>query len=126
MHIIVDLEGYYDWEPQAEGEPAPTEADVIALLFKPGQNGKWLKKVTKAQDTHTEIRLPEAEIQDCLAHFARVGTPKTRAKLVAWYLDEKIMPHHASTEHIVDVHVEGEPEVEAFLRSYFGCASRSA
>lgn len=121
MHIIVDLKGYYDWVPQPEGEAAPTEADLLALRYKSSQDGKFLKKVSLAGDTHTEIRMPEAEIQDCLAHYERVGMGKTRAKLVAWYLEEKIMPHHAHPDCIVDVHVEGEPDVEAFLRAFFNC-----
>src|SRR5258708_1087427 len=118
MHIVVDLAGYYDWQPLSAGVE-PTEADITALRVKPTLDGKWLMKITVDEPTHTTISLPEVEIEDCMAHFERQGVARTRAQVVAWYLAEKVMPHHAHPDHFESIHVDGEPEVEKFLNQYF-------
>jgi hypothetical protein len=117
MLITIGLSSYYDWEPTDE---APTQADIMALKAKPGSNGKWLKKAVKSASTHTTINLPEAEIQNCMAHFERIGLPRTRERTVAFYIEEKTMPHHAHPDHWESIEVHDEPEVEAFLKNYFG------
>src|SRR6266852_420302 len=116
MLIIVDLSAFYDWEPT---DRIPTDAEVSALRAKPGHNGKWLERVVKQTPTHTTISLHESEIENCVAHFERVGAPKTREKVVAWYLEEKVMPHHAHPDHWTNISVHEEPGVEKFLRRYF-------
>lgn len=123
MYISIDLEAYYDWAPS---DSLPTKEDVLALQAKPAQDGKWLKKIIIQQPTHTDINLPESEIQSCLAHFERIGAPKTRQRLIAWYLEEKVMPHHAHTNHFVKVNVHDEPEIEAFLNTYFETQTEAA
>lgn len=116
MNIVIDVAAYYDWEPMAS---APAEGDVLALKAKAADNGKWLKKVLKESATHTVVSMPESEILDCMAHFARRGAPKTRARTVAWYLEEVVMPHHSHPEHFTKIVVHDEPEVEEYLNKYF-------
>lgn len=116
MHIVIDVAAYYDWEPM-EGDPS--QADILGLKAKPAENGKWLKKVLVKAATHTTINMPESEIQDCMAHFARIGAPKSRARTVAWYLEEKVMPHHSHPDHFLKIQCHDEPEVEAVLNKYF-------
>jgi hypothetical protein len=116
MMITIDVEKYYDWEPM-EGEPSAE--DRLALKAKVGQDGKWLKKVVKENQSYTQVNLPDQEIDYCMAHFERIGSPKSREKVVAWYLEEKVMPHHAHPDHFMKVTVHDEPEVEAFLNKYF-------
>ncbi len=123
MLITIDLAAYYDWEPMTG---TANEADIMALRAKPGQDGKWLKKVVKETETHTTISLHEAEIQDCMAHFEKVGSPKTRAQTVLWYLTEKVMPHHAHPDHWVHISVHDEPAVESFLNKYFDMSAEDA
>lgn len=120
MQIVINISAYYDWENTTD---VPAQEDLLALRYKPGQDGKWLKKVVKAKDTHTEISLPEAEIYDCMAHFERVGMPRTRARVVAWYLEEKVMPHHAHPDHWIKVSVHDEPDIEKALNKYFNLDS---
>ncbi len=117
MYIIITLSAYYDWEQHNNAQP--TQEDITALRAKPTQDGKWLKKVTKQKNTYTEINLPEAEIADCMAHFERLGMPKSREKVVAWYLGEKIMPHHAHEDHWLKISVHDEPKIEAYLNRIF-------
>ncbi len=116
MYIVITLSAHYDWEIH-NGQP--TQEDITALRFKPTQDGKWLKKVTKTKQTYTEINLPEAEIADCMAHFERTGMPKTRERVVAWFLGEKVMPHHAHEDHWIKISVHDEPKIEAFLNRTF-------
>ncbi len=116
MHIVIDVAAYYDWEPM---EGTPEEADILALRAKPTQNGEWLKKVLVEKESHTTINMPESAIQDCMEHFARTGAPKSRARTVAWYLEEKVMPHHAHPDHFIKISVHDEPEVEKALNKYF-------
>ena len=116
MLITVDLAASYDWEPSSE--PADP-ADVLALRAKPGIDGTSLRRVTKPGPTHTSIGLPETELANLDAHFERVGAPKTRERIVAWMLEEKIMPHHAHPSDWRHIAVHEEPAVESFLNLYF-------
>jgi hypothetical protein len=116
MQIVIELTAHYDWEPM-DGQAS--QADIMALRAKPSQDGKWLKKVTKNILTHTAINLQEAEIENCMKHFARIGLPKTRARTIAWYLEEKVMPHHAASEHWTKISVHDEPAIETFLNKHF-------
>jgi hypothetical protein len=118
MQIIIDVEKHYDWDEYPEGQ-FPSEEEILALKAKPSEKGKWLKRVVKDVETFTTVNLPEQEIQNCFDHFTRIGAPKSRAKVVAWYLEEKVMPHHAHPDHFVKFTVEHEPEIEAFLNTYF-------
>lgn len=119
MRISIDVSGHYDWVPLPADASEPTEADVKALLVKPHHAGGWLMKVKVDRDTHTDISIPESQIADLMEHHERQGAPKRRSAVVAWLLEEKVMPHHAHVDHFVKVHVQDEPEVEAFLNSYF-------
>lgn len=116
MIIVIDVEAFYDWIPTTE---KPSEADVLALKYKPSDNGKWLKKTVVEKQTHTYVSLPEEQIQDCMAGFERRGAPKSRARTVAWYLEEITMPHNAHPDHFLKITVHDEPEVEAYLNKYF-------
>lgn len=119
MTIVIGLKKYYDWDPT---DTRPADAEFTALKAKVGQDGKYLKRVKKdapGGKTETLITIPESEIENCMAHFARIGSPKTRAKVVAWYLEEKTMPHHASVEDYISIDVDGEPDVAKFLSKYF-------
>jgi hypothetical protein len=120
MIITIQLSKFYDWEP---AETPPSVEEIKSLRAKPGQNGEWLKRIEKAApggQTETYVNLPETEIQDCMAQFERNGNNKTRAKVVAWYIEEKIMPHHADiSKAFLSAQVEGEPAVQAYLNKYF-------
>jgi hypothetical protein len=116
MLITVDVSAFYDWEPH---DGVPSEEDLLALRAKPSQDGKSLKRVLKHADTQTQIGLPEAEIRNLMAHFERTGAPKSRERVVAFYLEDKVMPHHAHPDHWTGISVHDEPDVEAYLRNYF-------
>ena len=122
MLIVINVNSYYDWEDM-EGQP--TQEDILALRAKPSQSGKWLKKVVKTKDTHTEINLPETQIKTCVEHFERIGAPKSRNKVVAWFLEEKIAPHHAHPDNFTSIQVHGDPGLENFLNTYFNCKVES-
>jgi hypothetical protein len=119
MRVIIDVKAHYDWLPLPPDAAAPSDADVKALRVKPSHSGGWLMKVRKERDTHTEIVIPEAQIQDLMEHYERIGSPKRRGAVVAWLLEEKVMPHHAHGDDFVKCTVEGEPDVETFLNQYF-------
>lgn len=118
MNIMIFVNKYFDWEPIDKNQ-VPSQEDVLAMKYKPAMDGSWLKKIEKQQETYTQINLPESEIQDCFAHFERIGRPKSRERLVAWYLEEQIMAHHAPISSWTNIEVAGEPEVESFLKTYF-------
>lgn len=126
MLIAINVNAYYDWEPVPDDEVALLRADaeklqaeLLGLRLKPALNGGLLRKVIVEEPSQTTVSLPEAEIVDCMAHFARIGSPKSRAQLVAWYLTEKVMPHHAHASHFSNIGVADEPEVEKFLNVFF-------
>lgn len=132
MLIHIDVAAYYDWEevPAAEAESlrkdeAKLSAEFTALRMKSSQNGGILRKVLVEQPSTTTIGMPESEIAYCTEHFERVGSPKSRGQLVAWYLAEKTMPHHAHASHFRKIIVESEPDVEKFLNSYFSTGSEA-
>lgn len=119
MQIQIKLDHFYDWEPHPE--PAMiTQEDIELKRVKQNHSGTWLRKIVKEADTHTDISLAEQEIKDCLDHFIRIGgTYQKRHQVVAWYLADKILPHHAHPDHIKAITVEGEPDVQAYLEAYF-------
>lgn len=130
MHIVLDVSSYFEWEPLNEAEVAALkedkpklDADLQALRLKYALNGDLLRKVLIEAPSQTFVDMPEAQIVDCMEHFKRVGSPKSRAQTAAWYLSEKTMPHNAHAGHITRIEVEQEPEVEKFLNSYFSISS---
>lgn len=152
MKVIIDVAAYYEWEPcatpvfiyekqnvrQADGTDKLQDVIVGAKLdgeeiplsdIKQNHVGVWLEKVLVERETHTDIAIPECQIVDLVAHFARKGVKKTRKQIVAEYLAEKIMPDHAHPEHYFDITVEDEPankpaELAAFLKMYFEVSER--
>lgn len=116
MYIVVELTGYYEWESM---DTTPPKEDIMALRAKPGQDGKWLKKVQKEKDTYTEINLPEASVKNYMEHSDRIGMPKTRERVVAMFIEERIMTHHAHQDNWVKISVHDDPKVEAYLNKYF-------
>ncbi len=119
MQITVQITGYFDWVPAAP-EDEPTEAEILRMDYKQDAGGDWLKKVLIDEATETQISIPESQITTLLEHFERVGTPKTREQTYAWFIEEKIMPHHAPMPLWTYMLVQSEPETEAFLNQRFG------
>jgi hypothetical protein len=120
MQIVVQVSGFTDWVPVKDQKFTPSDEDLLALKFKQSADGKWLAKTLIDTPSETAVSLPPQEIQDCFEHFERVGTPKSRDHVVAWYLEEKVMPHNAPPECWVSIQVEGEPDLQTFLANRFG------
>lgn len=121
MHIQIDVGEFFDWEPY---DGTPTEDEIKALLVKPASNGGWLEKVVVEQPSHTAININDAEIKDCQDAFARKGRVWSRARVVAWYLEEQVMQHHAPQTAWTNIHVLDEPEVEAELKRFFNIGGK--
>lgn len=119
MRISIDVKAHYDWDPLPPGTEEPTEEDMKALRVKPHHAGGWLMKVRRERVTNTDIGIPEDQIQNLMDHYERQGTTKRRETVVAWLLEEKVMPHHAHPNDFVKISVHDEPEVEKFLNNYF-------
>lgn len=120
MRVVVYQTHFYDWERVPEGVKV-TEDDFKAMRARVlHDNSVGMRVLKPAPDglTHTEFGIPEASIEDCMKHFERVGTSKTRSQTVA-FLVEKALPGHGKAEHITKVEVHDEPEVEQFLNNYF-------
>lgn len=116
MLITIKLSSYYDWTPM---EGVPSDAEISGLKVKPSQGGSWLKRVVVDKPTYTQIGIPESEIANCIDYFERIGAPKTRARVIAWYLEDKIMPHHAHPSHWSSIQVHDDLEMEKALLTYF-------
>lgn len=119
MRISIDVKGYYDWAQLPVDAAEPTEADIKALRVKPSHMGGWLMKIKVAKPSHTDVSIPESQITEIMEHHERAGAPKRRGAVVAWFLEEKVMPHHSHVDDFEKISVHDEPEVEAFLNSYF-------
>ena len=115
MNIIINLKAYFDWESMDDMH-IPSEEEMLALKYKPGSDGKILKKVRKEVITHNLTSLPESEIQSVMEHFERVGAPKSRNRVIAWYLEEKIFPHHFQLSDIESFETDDE-SVTQFLNN---------
>lgn len=126
MNVVFILKAFYEWE-KAPPEAVPTdpvllEAALKSVRLKKNANDDgWLQKVILTEDTHASVGIPDEEINKRLAHQERIGAPKTRQSVVAWFLEEIHLPHLAHPTHIVRVHVDGELSVEKYLNMYFGC-----
>lgn len=123
MNITIYLKAYFEWMPAQTGDisddPEIREAAEKAMKIKPAVGGGWLIKTVVEEETHTTIGVPEALIEERLTHFADKGIKKSRASVVGWILEELTMPHHGHPTHFSKICVEGEPDTERFLNSYF-------
>jgi hypothetical protein len=118
MNIRIFLKAYFDWQPYGVLPPKKElELAAAGLKAKQDTEGKWLVRTVRLRETHTDICIPEAQITSLQAHWDRLGRPKSRAKTVAWYIEEVVMPHHSANEHWLRITVDGEPKVEAFLNA---------
>jgi hypothetical protein len=115
MIIAIDLDAYYEWEPAAEGYE-PTEDERLALAYKPGGAGGWLKKVlVDDADTHTAINIPESEFLDAAMAAKAKGKGFSRGVFAAWYIDEVVMRHHAPSHAFKKITVHDDPALESLL-----------
>src|SRR6266446_986514 len=117
MNIVVYLNGFYDWEPVPE-EVTVTDADVIAKRVKPSSSGGWLMRVSKKQDTYTQIGLGEADICTLIiGDKVRDRVTLTRNQAVARYLARHVMPHHAHKNWMKSFEVsDNGPNLDLFKK----------
>lgn len=119
MNIVIHLKGHYDWEPA----PKTIAGELLKLigLGKPPKGAKLaadgtvLTRVVREKETHTIIGLQESEIVNLSEHFERKDTPKTRAQVVAWYIEHVVMPHHAQRSDWLRIEVEEDKRMEHVL-----------
>jgi hypothetical protein len=119
MHIVVSLTGHYDWEP-VPSDVKVTEADLVTKKVKPGLDGKFLMKVTRERETHTQITLPEEQLT-ALIISERIrssgGSILTRPEAVSLYLATHVMPHHAHRKHMKNFEVYDDgPDEKLFVK----------
>lgn len=113
--IFIRVGKWHDWAVTED----VTEEEVAAGLVRQNVSGDYTKKVIVESESVTEIGLPESEVEDCMEHFDRVDKPKSREQVVAWYVEEQVMPYHARMEDWLDIAVPEEPELEAYLKRRF-------
>jgi hypothetical protein len=115
MRIVVHLSGFYDWEP-VPADVEVTDADVKAKRVKPSNDGRWLMRVTKKGDTHTDAHLPENELIELLIHdMIRDRQVLDREQAVARYMARHVMPHHAHRAWMKDFDVQDDGPDESLF-----------
>lgn len=133
MRILINLKGYYEWRPVDKSSTPKmlalpktvkdSDGKKVILSgnpnYKVDANGNWLKKTQVDEPTYTEVSIHESEIENVSNHFERVGSPKTRGAVIGWYLEEHVMPQHASQDDWTHIEVEKEPDVEKYLNNRF-------
>lgn len=128
MIITLDVTHYHDWIAAPPEALPPTDKDIKARRVKQDVGGKWLmrvslsaKEMTDKDTTYLTISIPEPQIQKLYAHYERLDKYKTRDRLVVFYVEESVLPHHAKTQHVVGVTVHDDgPDAssyEAFLKA---------
>src|SRR5690349_16084706 len=116
MLISIDVDAYYEWEDAPEGYQ-PTPDEIRALLYKPAEDGGWLKKITVDEETHTAINIPETQMTEAEGAAKLLGRSFNRAMFVANLIDTHVMKHHAPQHGFTKVTVHDEPELESALNA---------
>lgn len=135
--IVIYSTKHYDWEPADPPADTPVDAPPVEGWLKRAVNaikpkkegdandskqaadGSWLQRVMKDRRGETTVSIPEAQIVALMK-----GTSQSRAAVIAMSLD-KIMRCHAHRDHWLKIKVDGEPETEKFLASFFGLAQET-
>lgn len=130
MHISLRVSHFYEWLPKPADVADPSEADIAAGLAKRSPvrvdaHGnelppEWMMKVTLAADEprDVDISIHESQLESLMPATPKRGA-RNRKQVVADLLQQQLLQHHAPADKIIGVSVSGEPDVEAFLRSYF-------
>lgn len=118
MHVVIHVNGYYDWEPVPDGVTV-TEADISSLRVKPAHNGGYLMRVSKKADTHTEITLDEGHVISRIWLIRHEqGLVLNRAQGLSTFVSVHHMPHHAHRSWVKSVEIEHDTGPnEALFRS---------
>lgn len=104
MVVIIDVTRFYDWFPLTGDLP-------VDAVTKPDQHGHTVVRGVVDVPSFTHISIPEGQI---------TAVPKERNEAIAWLIGERVMPHHAPRDAWVNITVEGDPELEAYLKQHFG------
>lgn len=130
MRIVVDVKSYYDWLPV-------TVADVKdGAPHSVDQAGKAMKRVHVKRPSHTEVAIPDAQVDATLANFESDPVPFMRLRkemtptrqrdypeswvgVLAWHLGEKVMPLHAPVEDWGRIQVDGDKKTQTALNRIF-------
>ena len=90
MQIVVTVAKFYKYLPLPDGVQV-TEDDLKTKRAKPSDDGTMLMRVSVDKESQTTISLPESEITDYMAGWARKNVRKSRNSAVASYLEEVVM-----------------------------------
>ena len=120
MHVVLHVNGYYDWEP-VPSDTEVTDEDVEAMRVKPSQNGGWLMKVEKDTDveTSTTVVIPEIELISMIIQEMCRGdrTALTRVQAAHRYLSRYHLDHNTHKKWIQEIEVSDDGGDEELLRS---------
>lgn len=120
MRIVVELSGYYSWEPLEKGIE-PSEDDIRTRRVKLDSAGNWLMCVPRKGSTHTEVFVCETDIIELSLQDAmrdRLGVTRTEA--VGHLLARMVMPENANPKSIVGFTAENDdgPNEALFLKRF--------
>jgi len=103
-HFDISVCRWHDWQPvdKADG-PSVTSA-----------SGETLGRTTIDEPSVVSVGMPEVEVTDCMAHFSSKGNEKTREAVIAWYLEDVVLPGHAPMAAVTGV-TSDEPDVADYL-----------
>lgn len=108
MKIVVDVSGYYEWEP-VPPDVKVTDADVRARTVKPMQGGGYLMRVPRDQATQVEAHVGEDRVWAMIEQvYIRSGRIITRKEAAATFLNDYVMPQHAHRRHVRSFTVEDD------------------
>lgn len=115
MRIVVQVSGYYDWEP-IPADVKVTKADIDSQRVRPAAGGWYTMRVPKTKDTATEIHIPEKQLIAKMVYAycenGKCGTILTRAEAVAQFLATHVAPQHFHRKWVksFEVHDDGPDE----------------
>ena len=119
MRIVVDINGYYDWEPAPPGTKI-TQADVDAQRVKQMHDEKWHLKVHLKCDAqtpqHHDVGIHEEALCQRMAALEVAGKPQGRLQTVIDSLNASFT-HHLHPSHIVKIKVHDDGPDEAVYRA---------
>lgn len=117
MHITLDVDGHYDWEPVPKGTKV-TDEDHKKLRVKEMHDGSLHMRVHRMRKTHVDVAMGEDQIIDLIGYSAVKGGHRSRGQVVASMLTEHTLPHHAKPQHITGVAVHDDGPRPELMKSW--------
>lgn len=123
MHLIVHVNGFYEWvevPKDVERNTPEWERAVKAGKIKPVANGVWSMQVPKKKDSWVEIAVNEEDVIQCIIQEMTRGDRKhlTRVQAVTRLMARHTVPQMAHSTHVEEFQIGSDdgPDEKLFKK----------